>query len=132
MARITVEDCLVRENNRFSLVQLCSKRTKQLFTGAPLTIAQKKNKPVVSALREIAAGNVRFMTGDEQEAFEAQKAQEVEAARAAEVAEREKRVEIGAGLFSNGSDTRSSDFLREALTKTGPVAKGDADDSDEE
>jgi DNA-directed RNA polymerase subunit omega len=132
MARITVEDCLVKENNRFSLVQLCSKRSKQLFTGSPLTISQKKNKPIVSALREIAAGTVRFMTPAEQDAFEAQKAQELEAARAAEVAEREKRAEIGAGLFSNGNDTRSSDFLREALAKTGPVGQGDEDDSDEE
>lgn len=131
MARITVEDCLVNENNRFSLVQLCSKRTKQILTGSPLTITQKKNKAIVSALREIAAGNVRFMTSSEQSEYEAQKAQEIEAARAAEAAEREKRAEIGAGLFTNGSDTRSSDFLREALTKTGPVSAGD-DDSDEE
>ncbi|MFO0003208.1 MAG: DNA-directed RNA polymerase subunit omega, partial [bacterium] len=34
MARITVEDCLTQENNRFALVQLASKRTKQLLQGS--------------------------------------------------------------------------------------------------
>ena len=67
MARITVEDCLVQENNRFALVQLASKRTKQLLRGSRAKIAEVKNKAVVTALREIAAGEVRFMTPEEAE-----------------------------------------------------------------
>ncbi len=128
MARITVEDCLVQENNRFSLVQLASKRTKQLLQGSAAQISDKRNKSVVTALREIADGKVRFMTPEETVAYEEEKAREAEAARAAQAAERERRPEIGAGLFSNGGDSRSSEFLRESLAKTGPISTGDDDE----
>ena len=59
MARITVEDCLQFVNNRYELVHLCTKRTRQLFRGAD-RLVQCKNNEVVTALREIAAGKVRF------------------------------------------------------------------------
>lgn len=127
MARITVEDCLTKENNRFALVQLASKRTKQLLQGSQAQTQDRKNKAVVTALREIADGRVRFMTPEEAQAFEEQKQREAEAARLAAQAERERRPEIGAGLFSNGNDTRSVDFLRESLTSTGTTA-GDDDE----
>jgi DNA-directed RNA polymerase subunit omega len=132
MARITVEDCLTQENNRFALVQLASKRTKQLLTGASVKITDRKNKPVVTALREIAGGKVRFMTPEEAQAFEEQKALEAEAARAAQEAERERKVEIGAGLFNNSDETRSIDFLRDTLMQPGPIAASDDDDDEGE
>lgn len=59
MARITVEDCLERVENRFALVVLASKRTKELKRGAPLTVRGRDNREVVMALREIAAGKVK-------------------------------------------------------------------------
>lgn len=62
MARITVEDCLRVENNRFSLVILAAKRAKQLLAGKHLLIESRGNKSVVNALREIAAGKVHFKT----------------------------------------------------------------------
>ena len=65
MARITVEDCLQRENNRFALVLLASKRAKQLLDGATPLTDIRDNKSVVGALREIAASKVRFMTEDD-------------------------------------------------------------------
>ena len=133
MARITVEDCLTQENNRFALVQLASKRTKQLLQGSSAQITDRRNKAVVTALREIAGGKVRFMTPAEAQEFEEQRAREAEAARAAEVVERERKPEIGAGLFTNSDENRSTDFLREALMKTGPIPAGDdSDDEDEE
>ncbi len=59
MARVTVEDCLERVENRFLLVMLASKRVKSLFKGARAQISNKdENKNVVIALREIAAGKV--------------------------------------------------------------------------
>jgi DNA-directed RNA polymerase subunit omega len=61
MARITIEDCLDNENNRFSLVRLASRRAKQLLAGAKAVTDTKGNRPVVSALREIAAGKVKFL-----------------------------------------------------------------------
>lgn len=60
MARITVEDCLDKVNNRFSLVLLVSKRAKQLIRGSQLTITAGENKQVVNSLREVANGNVYF------------------------------------------------------------------------
>ena len=62
MARITVEDCLekIGDDNRFSLVHLAVERVKQRRQGAPLLIPTRKNKEVVMALREIAAGAVSF------------------------------------------------------------------------
>ena len=62
MARITVEDCLekIGDDNRFSLVHLAVERIKQRRQGAPLLIPPRKNKEVVMALREIAAGSVSF------------------------------------------------------------------------
>lgn len=66
MARITVEDCLKEEQNRFALVQLAARRTKQLLSGSQLLVeARKGNKSVVNALREIAAGQVRFKTEED-------------------------------------------------------------------
>ena len=53
MARITVEDCLQKVNNRFGLIHLAAKRVRQLRKGAePLVVC--KNKDIVVALREIA------------------------------------------------------------------------------
>lgn len=60
MARITVEDCLEKEPNRFALIVLAAERARQLAKSArPLVICD--NKPAVTALREIAAGKVKFV-----------------------------------------------------------------------
>ena len=59
MARVTVEDCLEREENRFALVVLAASRTRQLMKGSE-ALVKTKNKPAVTSLREIAAGKVRF------------------------------------------------------------------------
>lgn len=58
MARITVEDCLRQVDNRFQLIHLAAKRVRQLRKGAP-PLVNSKNKDVVLALREIAAGKVK-------------------------------------------------------------------------
>lgn len=60
MARVTVEDCLEKVPNRFALVLMVSKRVKQLMKGAEGTVAVRNNKMVVTALREVAAGNVGY------------------------------------------------------------------------
>lgn len=58
MARVTVEDCLRQVENRFALVHLAVRRVLQLRKGAAPLIDAPKNKEVVVALREIAAGKV--------------------------------------------------------------------------
>jgi DNA-directed RNA polymerase subunit omega len=60
MARVTVEDCLEKMSNRFLLVHLGAKRVIQLRKGATPFVEAPKNKEVVLALREIAAGEVTF------------------------------------------------------------------------
>lgn len=59
MARITVEDCLENEQNRFALIVLATERARQLAKGA-LPLVGSRNKACVTALREVAAGRVRF------------------------------------------------------------------------
>jgi DNA-directed RNA polymerase subunit omega len=59
MARVTVEDCLEREENRFALVVLAAQRTRSLMKGAT-ALVHSKNKAAVTALREIAASKVHF------------------------------------------------------------------------
>ena len=88
MARITVEDCLKVEPNRFQLVHMAIQRAKQILkaqtagatnasvatkaltnkaAASPRSSLDKTNKPVVIALREIASGKVRLMTDAEAE-----------------------------------------------------------------
>jgi len=58
MARITVEDCLEKVENRFHLVRVASKRARQLMNGKEPTLEWDNDKATVLALREIAAGNI--------------------------------------------------------------------------
>jgi DNA-directed RNA polymerase subunit omega len=71
MARVTVEDCLQRIPNRFSLVLIAARRTRRILQGEPPLVGHNHgNKEAVTALREIAAGRVstREMSDEEVEA----------------------------------------------------------------
>ena len=57
MARITVEDCLAQIPNRFQLVLCATYRARMLSQGHSAKV-ESKNKPGVTALREIAAGHI--------------------------------------------------------------------------
>jgi DNA-directed RNA polymerase subunit omega len=54
MARVTVEDCVVKVPNRFELVLLAAQRAREITSGAPLSIDRDDDKNPVVALREIA------------------------------------------------------------------------------
>ncbi|MGD9153309.1 MAG: DNA-directed RNA polymerase subunit omega [Gammaproteobacteria bacterium] len=56
MARLTVEDCLKKENNRFKLIMRAAKRARNLERGAEAAVPWDNDKPTVVALREIADG----------------------------------------------------------------------------
>ncbi len=60
MARVTVEDCLEKVTNRFALVVLAGARTRQISQGSD-PLVECNNKPAVTALREIAQGDVYFI-----------------------------------------------------------------------
>lgn len=57
MARITVEDCVTVVQNHFELCLVASNRAKSILSGA-MTQLDRKEKPAVTALREIADGLV--------------------------------------------------------------------------
>jgi DNA-directed RNA polymerase subunit omega len=54
MARVTVEDCVLKVPNRFDLVLVASQRSRDISAGAPLTVERDNDKNPVIALREIA------------------------------------------------------------------------------
>lgn len=54
MARVTVEDCIDKVENRFELVLLASHRARMISNGSPLTIDRDNDKNPVVALREVA------------------------------------------------------------------------------
>jgi DNA-directed RNA polymerase subunit omega len=54
MARVTVEDCVIKVPNRFELVLLAAQRAREITSGAPLTLDRDDDKNPVVALREIA------------------------------------------------------------------------------
>src|SRR5205085_8651783 len=58
MARVTVEDCIDKVENRFDLVLLASHRARTISSGAPITIDRDNDKNPVVALREIAETTV--------------------------------------------------------------------------
>ncbi len=61
MARVTIEDCLTRVDNMYELVHLATKRSRMLYKGAD-ALVKSKNRVIVTALREIAAGKVAAST----------------------------------------------------------------------
>ena len=68
MARITVDDCLIKIPNRFQLTLIASIRARQLANGAESMIENvNEDKPSVLALREIAAGAIglELLTGNQ-------------------------------------------------------------------
>jgi DNA-directed RNA polymerase subunit omega len=62
MARVTVEDCVDKVENRFDLVLLAAHRARMISSGSPLTIDRDNDKNPVVALREIA--DVTVVPGD--------------------------------------------------------------------
>jgi len=58
MARVTVEDCVLKVPNRFELVLLAAQRAREITSGAPLTLDRDDDKNPVVALREIAEDTV--------------------------------------------------------------------------
>jgi DNA-directed RNA polymerase subunit omega len=58
MARITIEDCLVKIPNRFELTLAATNRARQISAGSQPLVESDRDKTTVIALREIAAGKI--------------------------------------------------------------------------
>ena len=67
MARITIEDCVKRVENRFLLVNMAVKRVRQIREGSEYLVSSPKNEDIVVSLREIAAGKIAIREEKEEE-----------------------------------------------------------------
>jgi DNA-directed RNA polymerase subunit omega len=65
MARVTVEDCLDKVDNRFQLVLVATRRARQLAKGVEPFVPWENDKPTVVALREVEEGHVTAQILDE-------------------------------------------------------------------
>jgi DNA-directed RNA polymerase subunit omega len=106
MARVTVEDCIDKVDNRFELVLLAGHRARQISQGAQITVPRDNDKNPVVALREIAdemlsPGDLRedlihslqkHVEVDEPEAVASEVAEQIAAAPAAEAADDEDNI----------------------------------------
>lgn len=70
MARVTVEDCLDKVDNRFELCLVATKRARQIANGKEPLVPWENDKPTVVALRELAAGLYDPKAIDEPEVVE--------------------------------------------------------------
>ncbi len=60
MARVTVEDCIVKVPNRFDLVLIAAQRSREIGAGAPTLVPHDRDKKTVVALREIADSDINL------------------------------------------------------------------------
>ena len=58
MARVTVEDCIEKVNNRFDLILMAAHRARMIAAGASITVNRDNDKNPVVALREIGDGAI--------------------------------------------------------------------------
>lgn len=116
MARVTVEDCLEKLDNRFKLILVASKRAREIAMGSEPLVEWENDKPTVVALREIAEELIteeyleEKVRPDAEELF-LQEAEELDAATAA------LRAEIGAELSQLQDDPEA-----EATAAPAPAA----------
>ncbi len=108
MARITVEDCLDNVENRFELVLVAARRTRQLHLGHDPMVPEDRDKNTVIALREIAEGLVTRDILKEAEVDTRQELEEV-FAPAEEGSPKTLEEEIAAGLSSKSLDDDDDD-----------------------
>ena len=64
MARITIDDCMKKVDNRFLLVNIVVKRVRQIREGSDYLVSSPKNENIVVSLREVAAGKVISQEAD--------------------------------------------------------------------
>jgi len=138
MARVTVEDCVVRIPNRFDLVMVAAQRARDVSAGAPLTVDRDDDKNPVIALREIAEKTV------DTEALQAALIQGLQ--RHVEIDEPEEEqsefdiagleMAVGAGqsvgVGASSDDEVAEDGLEVVEADTGVDAGADTAGSDEE
>ena len=138
MARVTVEDCIDKVDNRFELVLLAAHRARIIASGAPLTIDRDRDKNPVVALREIADATIQPEDLKEEFIHSLQKQVEVdepEAETVPMIASSQNRTQINSVDDSSVSfDRMSEDELLRGLDGlvAPPPQSNNADDDGEE
>ena len=113
MARVTVEDCIIKIPNRFDLVMVAAQRARDISSGAALTIERDNDKNPVVALREIADTTI-----------------DLEALTNAVVQGLRKHVETEEPVEEGSFGTGDTDILSD-LSQTADEAVGEDDEDDE-
>jgi len=139
MARITVEDCLENVDNRFELVLVATRRTRQLQLGHDPLVPEDRDKHTVIALREIAEGLVTSEILKEVEVDTRQELEEVFAPGDGEASETPGEAVAGAvDVDSDVQDSNEVEISSEDLAaladliESAPVAQALEAASDEE
>jgi DNA-directed RNA polymerase subunit omega len=131
MARVTVEDCIDKVNNRFELVLLAAHRARLISSGAPLTIDRDRDKNPVVALREIADEGIQPDDLREQLIHSLQKYVEVDEPEAETVPAMIGAPAVAAGGGDDGEvqfDRMSEEDLLRGLEGLVPPAASDDDE----
>lgn len=119
MARVTVEDCVERIPNRFELVMLAAKRSREISSGSSLTVERDNDKNPVVALREIADETVPLDDLREElvrglqkhiEVDEPEEDDEIEMMTAASLANEVGMEAAAAGVGADTSDKSAPDY----------------------
>ena len=134
MARVTVEDCIDKVDNRFELVLLASHRARLISSGSPLTVDRDRDKNPVVALREIAEQTIAPDDLKEQLIHSMQKYVEVDEPEAEAVPM------LGNTAAASGSDNdtdvqfdrMSEEDLLRGLEGLVPPSNNSSDDDDRE
>jgi|SRR5690606_18163747 len=113
MARVTVEDCVLKVPNRFELVMSAAQRAREISAGAALTLDRERDKNPVVALREIADGTIDAETLQASLVSSLQKQVEVDEPEEEELTE----LDLSAELTMPGSE---------------PSRRSEPDEADEE
>jgi DNA-directed RNA polymerase subunit omega len=111
MARVTVEDCIIKVPNRFDLVMLAAQRARDISSGAALTIDRDNDKNPVVALREIADSTI-----------------DLEAASNSLIQGLRKHVETEEPVEEGTFGTGDTDILSDLSQTAEPAAEGEDDD----
>lgn len=125
MARVTVEDCEDKVDNRFDLVLLAARRARQISAGAPITVDRNNDKNPVVALREIAEETI--LAKDLQEAvfYGLQKHVEVDEPEDDDIS----LLLAEQKLTENNQDMTADNLAKAALEVKADVAKAEADEA---
>ena len=129
MARVTVEDCIEKVENRFDLVLLSAHRARMISSGQPITVDRDNDKNPVVALREIADGTLTPADLEEDFIHSLQKHVEVDEPEA-EVVPALVTPEAAAAADSNGEvqfDRMTEEDLLRGLEGLVPPAASDDD-----